>query len=201
MHSSADGEGLLWFGVNVESAGEALLSAHHHTVHGRQGMDTEMTTLHSWSLQASQQAQEQDLSRLPGYPMGAYHSRLTQPLHGAFQLSWLLCQWHPSPPLQLAQPLLCATTLDSVTLNFLRCFLRTPSRIRVCEVHLSVFSHLPFDYQRELISISISVGTAGSRTSCMNFLESIQLPESSHQTSSKCHPWLASFRNRLFLCV
>lgn len=121
------------------------------------------------------------------------------------QLSWLLCQRYPSPPLQVAWPLLCAmyskAILDSEMLTFLRYFLRTPSRIRVCKVYLSVFSHLPFDYQRELISISMSVRTAGSRTSYMNFLESIQLLESSHQTSSKCHPWFASFRNLLFLCV
>lgn len=113
VHSSTDGEGLFWFRVNVESAGEALLSAHPHTVHGRQGVDTEVTTLHSWCLQASWQAQEQDLRWLPGYPStqprGLTTASWSSLFLGLVQLSWLLCQWHPSPPLQLAQPLLCAT--------------------------------------------------------------------------------------------
>lgn len=39
-------EKVLWFTVNVQSAGEHRLSAHPHAMHMRQGMDTEMIASH-----------------------------------------------------------------------------------------------------------------------------------------------------------
>lgn len=107
----------------------------------------------------------------------------------------------PTSATSMASAVCYVLKAHSVMINFLRYFLRTSSRTRVCRVYLSVFSQLTFDCQRELINISMSVRTAGSRTSYRNFLESIQFPESSHQTSSKCHPWFTSFRNLLLLCV
>lgn len=56
------------------------------------------------------------------------------------------------------------------------------------------------------ISVSMSVRIIESRTSYMNLLESPQLSDSwgllcSHQNSSKCHPWFASFQKATTLCV